>query len=304
MLSQSTFLRKLILITIAICLPARANADAFDGYLLIGQSNMFGSSSASVEFSPLPPDNQIHYSYFLGTRVETPPNYIANVLSSTDLTVLAPVPISSTRIRYGAEIDFARGIFRYVRDVELKRPKIALLKFAVGSSGLERDWVGGDARLLQTLREQIAKFRAQMRAKGGVRIRGLIMYQGESDAATAAWSSKYLQNLEILAQSIRSDLNDPNLPILVTQIHIDNEGRFTCEIRKKQNEFVLRDAYAALVSVDHLKKNLDNPHFPIYEYRRLGALYSTEMPALITRGASPVLDEAEIQKKLSLVRCR
>mgnify|MGYP003393911218 CR=1 FL=1 len=295
----------LLSICLALFAPAlglAANEDV-DVYLLLGQSNMYGGSELKETYESKPVDERIGYTYFVGTRNNIPPDYIAGLLQSEGLLSLAPLDFGK-RVRYGAELDFGRAIYRYVRDVEKKRPNIAILKFAVGSSSLENDWVGGEARLAQKLTEKIAAFREIIAPRGNARFRGIIVYQGESDAATNLYAAAYLRNLNTLINRIRDELGSPNLPALITRIHINNEGRFTCEIRKSQTEFVLRDRRASIVNVDHLAKNEDNPHYPQSEYRRLGTIYGRMMPELSLRGESQELSEAEIQLQVSKVPCR
>jgi sialate O-acetylesterase len=64
----------------------------------------------------------------------------------------------------------------------------------------------------------------RVQASGG-RVRGVLWYQGESDANPKA-SPNFLQKFEDFVKTLRADLNQPDLPFYYVQIgrHIDNQN--------------------------------------------------------------------------------
>src|SRR5205823_4214389 len=87
---------------------------------------------------------------------------------------------------------------------------IGLVPCAVGGSPL-RDWVKGAAHYTR------AVSRAKAAAKAGV-IKGILWHQGETDTMKQQTADSYEARLTKMFQDLRSDLDLPNLPIVVGQL--------------------------------------------------------------------------------------
>lgn len=133
---------------------------------------------------------------------------------------------------------------RFARDLRaaLGHP-IGLVPGALGGSPLEA-WHPGRGPLFRNLL-------AMARAAGG-KIRGLIWYQGETDAAPGM-AGDYLERFLASAAGWRRALGAPDLPILTVQLsryrseRPGEEDREWAQVREAQRQAALRDGRIAVV---------------------------------------------------------
>lgn len=119
---------------------------------------------------------------------------------------------------------------------ELKRRTgvpIGLIPCAVGGTLLSEWWPENETEGKPSL---YAIMLRKVRAAGG-RVRGMLWYQGESDAIMNM-QEDYAERFEIFVDTARMDFKDPNLPILTTQL-----SRFTVDEPTQEAKWsILRQA--------------------------------------------------------------
>lgn len=146
---------------------------------------------------------------------------------------------------------------------------IGLIPCAVGGTILS-EWAPGNAARGEP--SLYAIMMRKVRAAGG-RVRGMLWYQGESDAADIL-QDDYGERFEQFVRAVRSDLTDPQLPILPVQL-----GRFVTEIervdarwsilRQDQHDCATRLEGVEMVSM--VESTLWDPiHIDIPSQERLG----------------------------------
>ncbi len=175
------------------------DVDQVDIYLLLGQSNMKGRGAIPAVQTGNPlivsmnmADNQWY--------VAEHPLHKAGVPDMID---------GSDNAGVGPGLDFARGVLSQTNGV-----RIALVPCAVGGSWINL-WQPGRAFYTNAI------FRAQKALADAppdtARIKGVLWLQGESDATEARYAA-YEGKLSTLVQSLRTDLNEPELPFIACTI--------------------------------------------------------------------------------------
>jgi len=164
-------------------------AEAFDVYLLMGQSNMAGRDLALLE-------EQVEDAALLALDYEG----VWRVAKD-------PIHKKTGRIEpgVGPGIAFGRRLLA-AKD----NGSIGLVPCAVGGSPLRRWERGGD------LYEEALE-RARHAMQYG-RLKGVIWHQGETDSAKEAWARSYGARLGQMIADLREDLGEPELPVVVGQI--------------------------------------------------------------------------------------
>lgn len=163
-------------------LPAKAS---FDLYLLIGQSNMSGRDTSTI-------NQQI-----------TNPRVLA--LNSENQWVVAKDPMHEKGAGIGPGIPFALEMLRGD-----DATTVGLIPCAVGGTPLSR-WVkGGD------LYEK-ALIRARAAQTNGT-LKGVLWHQGESDTRNTKDADSYQARLTQMFADLRADLGQPAVPIVVGQL--------------------------------------------------------------------------------------
>ena len=161
----------------------------FDIYLLIGQSNMVGRDTSTLE-----------------QQVDDPRILAFN---SDNQWVVAREPITpkvgTIAVGMGPGISFAQTMLK-----SDSSRRIGLVACAVGGTPLSR-WVkGGDL-----YEAAIARVK---RALPAGTLKGVLWHQGESDSDAQANAETYKVRLTQMFKDLRTDLNAPNLPIVVGQL--------------------------------------------------------------------------------------
>ncbi|KAK9946460.1 hypothetical protein M0R45_011925 [Rubus argutus] len=126
---------------------------------------------------------------------------------------------------------------------------VGLVPCAVGGTRIG-EWARGTRLYTELVR------RASDSVKEGGIIRAILWYQGESDTVNKADAERYKGNLERLITDLRSDLNNPNLPVIQVAL-ASGEGQFIERVRKAQLETKLAnvkcvDAMGLRLEPDHL----------------------------------------------------
>ncbi|MEY4487894.1 MAG: hypothetical protein RIQ79_402 [Verrucomicrobiota bacterium] len=163
--------------------------DRFHLYLLMGQSNMAGRDRRQLD------------------QQTTDPRVLAMTPEGLWYVAKDPIHQKDGRIEPGAGpgIPFALGMLK--ADPEFT---IGLVPCAVGGTSLNR-WVKG-ADLYERALE-----RARLASRSGT-LAGMIWLQGESDSDKPPQAARYESDLAGMIASLRQDLGQPDLPVVVGQI--------------------------------------------------------------------------------------
>ena len=170
---------------------------------------------------------------------------------------------------FGPEIGFAHTLA-----AAWPGKRILLIKCTEGGTTLREDWnPAGEKSLYKRFIEFVGTTRSDIEAQGDtLTIRGLLWHQGEGDAGQVA--GKYKKNLGAWINQVRSDLGQPNLPVLIGQVY--NNG-------KRDNIFADQKAVVAelpqtwLVESAGLETFDKGTHFDAKSQIELGRRFAEEM---------------------------
>jgi lysophospholipase L1-like esterase len=231
--------------------PAKEN---FHIYLLMGQSNMVGRDTRTLDF-------------YKGD---------SHILSLNEkgewIVAKDPLHAQVGRIAVGVGpgIPFAREMLKANPEVT-----IGLVPCAVGGTPLRRWAKGGDLY-------ENAINRAKVAAQTGV-IKGVLWHQGETDSDKRSTAQTYEARLTQMFKDLRADLAQPELPIVVGQIGEFvpvEQHAFVDMVRaaiKHAAEVVPHVSYADSAGLVHKGDKL---HFTAEAERELGARFAKAMREL------------------------
>lgn len=257
--------------------PGHEQADL---WILAGQSNMVGWGLLKANIAP---DPRIWSFNNKGEWVQTTAPvhdmFVSNgpvhdniALQRANLNPVAPMQLEamiqdwkSRGLKLGGvglDLPFAKALIEYTN-----RP-IGLINFSAGGQPIKVwDRTNSDSFYQQ--------FIAHVRKVKGP-FKGMLWYQGESDALMPEEAPKYEQNLLNLIDNVRSDLNAPELPFICIQVGryalLDDQGKFAPlweQIREAQRRVMqLRKNVYTVGALDLL---CDDPiHVSFEGQQRLG----------------------------------
>jgi len=216
-------------------------------FLLIGQSNMAGRGEQS-EVDPICDDRIFMFrDRYWQVAVE-------------------PLHQDRPEAGIGLAMGFASTLLKHLPDIS-----VGLIPCAVGATSIS-EWIPG-ALLYQ-------------RAIDSVRIascslHGILWHQGEYDANIQERVDQYAKHLTFLIESIRFDLNSPQLPFIAGELgsFINAEsgfpfGRKISRIIKSLEKSIPN---FACVSADNLTDKGDSLHFNSSALRKFGKRYAAEL---------------------------
>lgn len=176
-----------------------AGVERVDIYLLLGQSNMKGRGEI--------PAVQTGNPLIVSMNMADNQWYVAeHPLHKTGVPDLID---GSDNAGVGPGLEFARGVLSQTNGV-----RIALVPCAVGGAWINL-WQPGQKLYTNAI------YRAQKALadapSGKARIKGVLWLQGESDAKESR-NAAYSGKLSTLVRSLRTDLNEPDLPFIACTI--------------------------------------------------------------------------------------
>ena len=218
----------------------------FHLYLLIGQSNMAGRGKMSED--------------------DRRPAAGVYSFDANGKWVPAAHPLhfdKPSMAGVGLGIDFAMAMRR-----EHPEATIGLIPCAFGGTRLNQ-WEKGDE-----LYENAVQ-RAKLAERCGV-LKGVLWHQGESDS-TPELAPTYGKRLAEMFASLRADLGDENLPIVVGEV-----GRFrtqlpTPTINAQLNAITKELPRVGCASSEELTHNGDSTHFDAPSLKQFGLRYAEQM---------------------------
>lgn len=252
--------QKIILLVIVLfCFQCKGTKDVtklesnpMEIYVLIGQSNMAGRATIELQ------DKDSINNVFLFTGNEAKPwEKAANPLNK-----YSTVRKSLTMQKLGPGYTFAK-------EMSQVRPekKIGLVVNAKGGTSIE-EWKPGNT----LYNEAVSQIKKAIRQ--GV-LKGVIWHQGESNASKY---NEYLPKIKELIETLRKDLNTPNLPFVAGQLSPDKPQRndFNKMILKLPNEV----KNTGVITTEETS-TIDSTHFDSASQRLLGKRFAVEMLKLI-----------------------
>lgn len=288
---------------------AGADPRNLDIWVFAGQSN---SQGWALSKAPVPSDPHIFVLDPEGRWVVareplnpdfyrwTPPPLEANILSQRNNVPLAgsesPEDFLRSQQKRGSPLGgVGPGLMFALRLHQATQRNIGLIMCGVGSPIREWDPDSNPAGKLYS------NMLTKIRNTGG-RVKGLVWYQGESDALTPGAAEHYQEALLALFDGIRRDLHQPDLPILCVQTgrfaYPYNSGAHSWEtIREAQRRVALERPGISLVSsIDLLLE--DDIHVGFEGYRRLAPRLAevalSEVYGLPGHGTPITLESAQL----------
>jgi len=187
---------------------------------------------------------------------------------------------------FGPEVSLSQQLHSY-----FPNKHFVIIKYAVDGSSL-LDWspnwtykkaqITGNANfgpLYKKFMERIIQI------TGGKKINFLAMLwmQGETDSETLEAGKQYYKNLSVIISNLRSDLNEPNLPVFLGHINPPLGGSPAVGIVREAQEKIsqnIRNVY--LVNTNNLQKLNDDVHYNTEGQLELGIRFSRSLIKTIT----------------------
>lgn len=224
----------------------------FHIYVLMGQSNMAGRGQITEAFKPI-----------------GDPRVMVLTANGTWAEARHPLHFDKPKA-VGVGPGLAFGM-----DMAAANPniKIGLVPCAVGGTAIERWEPGAADKSTNTHPYDDALLRIKNAMNDGV-IKGIIWHQGESNSSIEKAKS-YLPKLEKLVARLRSEIGNPNLPIVVGEL-----GRFKDVFQYVNAELTKVPSLipnSALVTSEDLTHNGDQVHFDGKSATLLGHRFAEKM---------------------------
>ena len=251
-----------IIFLVLILLSSVASGDTIHVVVMAGQSNMVGAApSWSLPVELQLPQEDVLYQYFLRASDGIPATDDWIGLAPRDRIDGAPVK------QYASEITFGRR----VADV-ISGHSLAIVKVAANGTSLWYDW--NPARpdgLYNDLTKFVNQVSQQLVDQGHeVQMDGFVWVQGSGDATTLSAAVNYGDRLSTLVESLRTEWNEPDLPVMFNQLHVNTDRLYVDELRLSQAAYAELDPRAFMVNVDDLALHPDFIHFQFVSQQDMG----------------------------------
>jgi len=230
-----------------------------DVYVAAGQSNMSGYSGNLIGVEA--PTALAHLFHNDGTwKAAQEP--MDDGLNQTDW-ISIEYPASSCLLSFANELSSRTGV------------PVGIVPTSLGGTNLYAQW------------QRFATFHAHRGTLYGSMIsratkacpttpvRGLLWFQGESDALSNRTRAQHLADLQQLVSQARADLANPNLVFLCGQLGTYDAANqpYWIGVQEAQREAVAADPLAALATAVDLGK-ADSIHFNVAGYRTMGQRFA------------------------------
>ncbi|XP_010556429.1 PREDICTED: probable carbohydrate esterase At4g34215 [Tarenaya hassleriana] len=168
----------------------------------------------------------------------------------------------------GPGMPFANRIL----DSDPRLGPVGLVPCAIGGTSISQ-WQKGESLYEETVRRAAM---ATATANGGS-YKAVLWYQGESDTVDPEESELYKQRLIKFFTDLRSDLRDPNLPIIQVAL-ASGEGPYLEAVREAQLETDLKNVHC--VDAKGLRLEPDGLHLTTSAQVRLGGMMADAFLAI------------------------
>ncbi|MEM7247835.1 MAG: sialate O-acetylesterase [Acidobacteriota bacterium] len=236
-----------------------------DLFIAGGQSNMAGWSEGLLDAEE--PIDEVHLLHPDGSwrRAAEPMDDIVGQVDAVSIEWVDPQ--HSPMLRFAKDLRAAVGV------------PIGVVPATLGGSNLHFQWQRdmGEPDHRATLYGSLLH---RARLHGGLPPRGLIWFQGESDAWDGRTREQYETDFERLLSQLRSDLDSPELPVVAAQLGTENSAdALWLGVQEAQRRVVARDPFTALITtVDQTRH--DSVHFDNAGYKTIGSRFAQAMRAL------------------------
>jgi hypothetical protein len=240
-------------------------------WLLAGQSNMIGYGTS---IGDLPPELQ-----------QPQTNVQAFTNTNTGWIDLAG-GLGPTTVTFGPELSFGLDVAAALPDTD-----VLLVKAPFGLGTLYDDWRSpntgrGDAGPHYT--NFIALQEAAMALKPDAEIAGMVWMQGEADAYdTLAEATAYESNLRLFIDSLRTDLNSPNMRFVIGQINESEQWIYGDIVRQAQVAVAQTTPNCEVVITSDLPL-ADGMHYTSFGSMELGSRFAQQVApiSILSRNGS------------------
>lgn len=256
-------------------LAASVQAASVPVFIFSGQSNAVGQRTNTAELTPALQAVQPNVLFYGPTSTSAPATW--NPFVPPDET---GVPSGSG---FGPEITTGQAL------LSPGWPRTAMVKFASGGTNLYSQWnpnIGGSlySQMLTRVNQSLADLPVQKGVTGTPA--GFFWMQGESDSDTLGHANAYQQNLTNFIQRLRSDLGQPNLPVVLGQIN--NAFTYTWAVRQAQATVARTVPYVSLAKTDDLQRATGEPiHFSSQGTVDLGTRYAALYQTALAHSPGP-----------------
>lgn len=187
--------------------------------------------------------------------------------------------------RFGPELGFTDTIKATVDgggNATFSNP-IAIMKFTKGATDLGNNWDSPSGDCYTAMIQDIPNSKydlGQLNYK--FNIRGMIWYQGESDAGNLTYATNYETNLNAFIADVRVRFNTPNLPIILCKIGYTagNEPTYYTEVRDALQAVSDNDSNIDIIDTEPYDKR-DTVHLNAKGMYELGEAIVPLMQALL-----------------------
>ncbi len=231
-----------------------------DVWIAAGQSNMSGY--AGTLFGAETPTPRVHVFHNDGSWKQAA-EPMDEGTEQVDL-ISRESPSTSLLLAFGKELELRTGV------------PVAIVPASLGGTNLYQQWQRDAVRHASRITlygSMIARARI---ACGGGRPRGLLWFQGESDALSNRTTAEYRADLERLVAQAREDLAHPGLVLLTGQLGIytgATAGPWLA-VQEAQRQVAVADPLSGLIPAIDLPL-ADAIHFNVAGYTTLGRRFST-----------------------------
>lgn len=217
--------------------------DAIYVILLAGQSNMVGMGYVEELPADLrPPDTEV----------------IIHAEAHLDQSMAGQwLPLSGG---FGAEIDRFGPELSFGLDLEESWPneQITLIKTAVGGTSLAVDWDIETGELYLGFLDHTNRALAALEALGQPQVVGLMWMQGESDTIDPDNADLYQERLIAFIEAVRTEMQDPNLPVIIGLISTIDMWTYSATVRAAQTAVAEQLDNVEIIETDDLPRDTEN----------------------------------------------
>lgn len=238
---------KFLLALLAVSAFAACKPKTMQVFLLVGQSNMAGRGI--VEDQDRTPMGGV---FSLSQAMQWVP-------------AVDPLHFDKPKI---AGVGMGRSFAKVLAD---RSPgvKIGLVPAAFGGTSLEQ-WKPGSPLYTDAVK------RARFAIQSGP-LRGILWHQGESDSGSNSTAETYAERWVAFAAQLRSDLNAPDVPILVGALGpflSSAREPFASIVNEQLESLPKRMPHVVFIPATGLRANPDNLHFDAPSQREFGKRYA------------------------------
>ena len=188
--------------------------------------------------------------------------------------------------KFGPEISLSRELHSF-----FPNENFVFIKYALGGSSL-LDWspqwtqekaeITGNAHFGSLYKKFIEKIK-NITQGSNVKFSALIWMQGETDANFPLVAKEYFDNFSKFIKSIRRDINEPNLPVLIGHINPPLASFPGVNIVRNAQERAAKELLnVQLINTDGIHKWNDQLHYDSQGQLELGDRFSRALKVIIT----------------------